>query len=642
MSSPKDTEENPKLPAAAQEPQPEVDAPKSPSPSSKSQETPQKEKASHKSSNAAMNSPSFVWVTSPSSTTGTSHQAQLLDVRPEGYLVRWTICNKEELISPDSILEQELPKRQRRKSLPQAQAVQQQNGGEEKESKEQEEKDHDEDYQDESEESKNNSEEESSKPRTESSAAAAAAVKYQKHHPATNSNSKKRTNSTSSNKENTHEKAKHRKVSPPPKTKTTKATATTTSTTTTTTNNAISVKTIEKNSTPVLMSLWRIHRVPKAISEARVAQLLQPYHGNLDGASDLVSNVFLFAYERQSCWQRRNNEENPVWSQSMILQNYSFANVYRSLDRGTCYLRCHLGDLYMKVYHHSNNNNKTAAAANHHHHPPPPYPHTGGGGGHAKKGPKKKLRRREWIQNVLWASYCYRQVNRMEPFLNYGGIPTLQEAPGFLEFVERIQRTESDKASMFFNVATYNTTPTFEEYKFHLQRLQDANGWLLKSIAGRLAQCRTATQCWEQLTKRLPGFCETAHHDHHTDDDDDNNNNNSADNDEHDNSNNNNDDTNYSAEHHHYGNAIAWQVLCDLIESGCLLVRQDDPSAMDLCYFEPKSKRKFHSPRSCLLLLLHTDAGWVYRESGTLATTMLTFCPPMSYTFPSAMLFLYS
>ena len=489
-------------------------------------------------------SPSFVWIqTSPLSSI--QHQAELLEIRDTGYFVRWTLCNKEELIPLTCVLEQKLPRRRRRSSCQEVSAEEEAVVTE---------------YQNTNKEhllSSSSTKEDSalstglsaSEQKQEEEEEANPDLIASRNEPKKKSkkkkaSKKKRSSSQAfSNNENLSKKMNRSSdegimssVQTEPSLPSTFAVVT-----------PQKLPIPPATATAASLSLWKIHKIPKAPAVARVAAILEP-HGFDHHAADTTSCLFLYAYERQSSWHRRNNESNPIWSKSPIFQSYSFCNVYRELDRGTTYLRAHVGDLYLK---HCG----SVGGVNGQHVVETPTNNSNNQLQNYKKPLQKSkpLRRRDWIQQVLWASYCYRQVNRIEPFQNFGGIPTLEKASDFMDFVATIQEQEADKAHLFFNVHSYTSVPTFDDYLFHLERLGEANGWLLKSIAGRLAQCYTMQQCWDQISKRLPGLS-----------------------------------------NEEYGDEIAWQVLCDLLELGCLSIRpRDTGGAMDMSFVGPKPFRKF-------------------------------------------------
>jgi len=488
--------------------------------------------------------PVFVWVKRfDGPPTQQTHQARLLEIRETGYFVRWTVSDREELIPLNSTLKEELPRR--RVSATHLESLQEE----------------------EVEQVDNLSEltflalqqghNRASDTKTDTSSPAFQTPQKKMG----NDFSKKRTsaslvndmNQTSQNK-NHHQ---HKQ------TKLVKNTATSKQQTTALAPKRVSPDKHSVTTAADIVPLWKIHRIAKAPAVARVADILKPHE--LEMAADLTANLFLFAFERQSSWHRKNNEANPIWSKSFIFQNYAFANVYRELDRGTTYLRSHVGDLFLKECRKQHQGEKangsdttttTTTTTSH---------------AQSSKASFKKsnsMRRREWIQKILWASYCYRQVNRIEPFEYYGGIPTREEIPNFLEFVSRVRNSsEPDKENHFFNVSTYTATPTFDEYTFHLERSGQANGWLLKSIAGRLAQCYTVSQCWEQLSTRLPGMSSGK-----------------------------------------YGDEIVWQILCDLLEFKCLPFRVlNTENAMDMCYFSPDCVGKLYC--SWIVLMLRRAIG---------------------------------
>ena len=520
--------------------------------------------------------PSFVWVQSyPESPI--QHQAELLEIRDNGYWVRWTLCNKEELIPLTSVLEQKLPQRRRRASRETGKRISytevDEDIGDSDDDDDDEEEDSSLEYQDNSENKSQLVSDEEKKlvrlspseqqQRSETTPDLVPSnitpCKPKKRQKNSINNRKKRSSSqmvVSNVKENRSNKKMNRSHNHSKDLITSKLTVSAPPAATT----AVTVVTPQKGLThPVSaasLSIWKLHNIAKAPAIARVAAVLEPHSlttsSNINSVADLTASLFLFAFERQSSWHRRNNESNPVWSKSPIFQKYALGNVYRELDRGTTYLRSHVGDLYRKhceatkslgnSTHHqdsrisSNNATSTNQTVN-----------------RKKSTTAKPLRRRDWIQQVLWASYCYRQVNRMEPFQNFGGIPSQQEANDFMDFVSRIQNEEADKESLFFNGDTYTFVPSFDDYLFHLERLGEANGWLLKSIAGRLAQCKTMQQCWDQISKRLPGLSNEV-----------------------------------------YGDEISWQILCDLVELGCLSIKPlDMGGVMNLAYVGPKPFRKF-------------------------------------------------
>ena len=90
------------------------------------------------------------------------------------------------------------------------------------------------------------------------------------------------------------------------------------------------------------------------------------------GASN-VAHMFLFIYEHQLCWVHRQSG-HVYWSDFPILQNNIFCNNYRELERGTRYFRTQV----LKI--------------------------------------TSTMSRTDFIAEILWRSYIYRQINRLETF----------------------------------------------------------------------------------------------------------------------------------------------------------------------------------------------------------------------------------
>ena len=426
------------------------------------------------------------WVTLPNCPM--QYQAELLETRPHGYFVRWLIRKSTEVISLDSQLTKELPHRQRKPSpiklmsLEHKQKKQKTDGS--------------------------NPEEKEKTPRRKNS---------------------KRTGVKMTSNKSSNDKENNESLQSPPQhdmfewvDKTTGiarpnlkyGTGEDTEAGEDDDDKQDTVLSKRKDAITGI-SLWKVHDISRSTAEARISQILQPY--NLSHAARLVANLFIFAYERQCCWQRRNNEAKMTWSSSAIFQNYAFANVYRELDRGTCFVRSEFCKLLLR---HRDQKKEGKSV--------------------------KPMQRREWIQKLLWASFCYRQSNLIEPFCNFGGIPTTEELDYFLDYVNQVEKDEPDKEDFFFN--RVYSTPGFEGYKANLARAVQANHWVLKHLAGKLAKSDTVKGCWVWMQRFLPGVTQDK------------------------------------------GNDIAWQVTCDLLEAGCLLCTSDNK---DFCHFSPSSIRKY-------------------------------------------------
>ena len=189
-------------------------------------------------------------------------------------------------------------------------------------------------------------------------------------------------------------------------------------------------------------------------------------------------------------------------SEDKILKEYHFCNIYRELDRGTTFFHSQILDQW-KAF--------------------------------VEKYPKDEERQThlvEWIRIVLWSSFVYRQVNKVESFMKGDskestGIPSESEWPKFKESVQKIKEKGGEA---FFTDAHINQgfdkfmantdkvvkqkkkTPPCSKLDQTAQEILD-NG----VVHGKLEPCFNALL-------RLPGI----------------------------------------------GEFMAWQILCDLMESNCL------------------------------------------------------------------------
>jgi hypothetical protein len=208
-----------------------------------------------------------------------------------------------------------------------------------------------------------------------------------------------------------------------------------------------------------------------------------------------VAEFYLFVLERQRCWERRRlspfSDQNSR-TNSTILRSYHFCNIYRELDRGTCFFHSQMLLLW--------ENDKSTCFE-------------------------------KWAEKVLWASYCYRLVNRIESFtacLDIGGsvkvkrfekIPELNEWPDFRRLVRRAQdRAQGRRVSNFFGGAFVSAG--FEKY---IKWLNDVykHPQLLTNV---LENSTSLKSCCKAISKYLPGC----------------------------------------------GDRTSWQIACDLLESRCL------------------------------------------------------------------------
>lgn len=131
-----------------------------------------------------------------------------------------------------------------------------------------------------------------------------------------------------------------------------------------------------------------------------------------------VAEFFLFMNERQRMWLRRNRGDAAPWSACPALQQYSWCNNYRELDRGTAFFRAHVLEL---------------------------------------KDDNPGVTRREFLRRVLFDSYLYRLCNRIETFLETGFPEESKLGPFFgkLEEIKAAQRSVFTGAHQTTNIENY-------------------------------------------------------------------------------------------------------------------------------------------------------------------------------------------
>jgi hypothetical protein len=247
-------------------------------------------------------------------------------------------------------------------------------------------------------------------------------------------------------------------------------------------------------------SLWEIYNInPETIRLSSIPKRLQK-------DSETIAKFFLFCLERQRIWERRCTiSDNRFYTNSPVLGKYFFCNNYRELDRGTCYFRSQMLERW--------------------------------------QASKENCTHLEWIEIVLWASLCYRLVNKIESFHQLGqvggtkqaqsptsqwnrGIPTLEEWPVFKEMIRKCQ---SHHGFVFFTGA--HQTCNLSSYISWMDLLHTKEGQLLKSTAntiyqglqGEFGQQQGLSKCVKAITT-IKGC----------------------------------------------GDFLSWQVSCDLVESQCL------------------------------------------------------------------------
>jgi hypothetical protein len=225
-----------------------------------------------------------------------------------------------------------------------------------------------------------------------------------------------------------------------------------------------------------------------------------------------VVKFYLFLMERQRSWARRVAHRKAFpenWTNDRVLRKYHFCNVYRELDRGTTFFHSQI----LKLWH--------------------------------KFRSGKNQSRKDWFVHVLWASYCYRLVNKIESFQSgatssgecdqvptatFEHIPTMHDWPAFKKLVRKTQ----NQGKTFFTGA--HQTCGFQRFITEVDKVH-GNPAVIQEIAEKSHSLKA---CHKALSANLGGC----------------------------------------------GDFMSWQILCDLAESNCLTGVDND----DFCVFGKGAK----------------------------------------------------
>jgi alpha-glutamyl/putrescinyl thymine pyrophosphorylase clade 1 len=228
------------------------------------------------------------------------------------------------------------------------------------------------------------------------------------------------------------------------------------------------------------LCLWHVHGLSvKSLS----------WNGKESEMFCRMAEFYLFVCERQRIWVRRKRNDPKPWSICPIFQDYSFCNVYRELDRGTQFFHEHIVVQWQKQI--------TTTECH-------------------------QLTRQQWIRKVLFASYIYRQVNRLDSFVEIG-IPDESNVHRFLTLMWDFK----DNGKTFFSSA--HQTTGYRPFEEAVIKITERNGQLLADTSQALCNSNQSKE-WIGILRTLPLV----------------------------------------------GPFFAWQILCDLHESKCIESFVDD------------------------------------------------------------------
>ena len=131
------------------------------------------------------------------------------------------------------------------------------------------------------------------------------------------------------------------------------------------------------------------------------------------GSSDAVASFLCFVLERQEIWLNKR-KHGEVLTTNHVLASKWFTNMYRELDRGTMYLRNQLNQTDLKGVTIDKDNID-----------------------------------RNLVSKILLKSVVYRLINKLETFMDFGGVPDIETLKFFLKFL----RDKKKEGSVIFTAA---------------------------------------------------------------------------------------------------------------------------------------------------------------------------------------------
>ena len=193
-------------------------------------------------------------------------------------------------------------------------------------------------------------------------------------------------------------------------------------------------------------------------------------------SSDAVASFLCFVCERQEIWSNKR-KHCEVLTTNHVLSSKWFTNMYRELDRGTMYLRNQLNQTDLKGVTIDKDNID-----------------------------------RNLVSKILLKSVVYRLINKLETFMDFGGVPDIETLNFFLKFL----RDKKKEGSVIFTAA---------HQVMGFDRLVKSINHLKKNIENLSSELVSAAQ------KRSLKMCQTV-----------------------------------ILTIPNIGNFFAWQIMCDLIE----------------------------------------------------------------------------
>ena len=175
-------------------------------------------------------------------------------------------------------------------------------------------------------------------------------------------------------------------------------------------------------------------------------------------SADAVAAFLLFILERQKTWGNKRKNRKTLTTNRVLATKW-FTNMYRELDRGTLYFRYCMSKTDLKGVKISKDTIET-----------------------------------DLVTKVLFKSIVYRLINKVETFMDFGGIPNQDEFPAFLSYLKAKVR---EKVVIF----------TAAHQNMGFRRLMDTFSYLAKNIdkltynVVKGANHRSTKECQEAILK---------------------------------------------------------------------------------------------------------------------------------------------
>ena len=188
--------------------------------------------------------------------------------------------------------------------------------------------------------------------------------------------------------------------------------------------------------------------------------------GEHAASSDAVAAFLCFIVERQKIWINKKKGME-VLTDNHIFSSKWFTNIYRELDRGTMYLRHQLNTDLKEFSMDKDNIDKNL------------------------------------VSKILFKSIIYRVINKVETFMDFGGVPDTDTFPKFMEF---LHKKKSERCVIF---TAAHQVMGFKNLTITLDYLVQEIGNLTSKLV-IAAQNRSTKNCHAVLLKipNVGGFLE--------------------------------------------------------------------------------------------------------------------------------------